>query len=119
MKAILELDLPKSCHECPLLKAGDGIKNNYPIGICLGKENLLVPIYNGKRSRNSECPLREHPFCLKASKADGKCLGYNFDYDDVDDVDGNMHIKEFFTPEQNCQYCRDYIYSKINDQWVE
>lgn len=55
MKAILEIDMPESCHECPM-----AIARKY---CCFGDELLYVSCY--ECDRHNDCPLKAAEWAVK------------------------------------------------------
>jgi hypothetical protein len=70
-KAILELEMPENCWDCPLVQG----RELSPTTWCgYSGKDCPAPAY---QSRRSDCPLKladEH--CRKAEWVNGKCKGF-------------------------------------------
>jgi hypothetical protein len=55
MRAILEINLPESCFECPLFSGGNEL---YPFETCRATKSILSDY---RHSRDPSCPLKILP----------------------------------------------------------
>jgi len=83
MKAVLEINMPKSCYECPL---GRGIFERS----CRVLNRYISGGY--RASRSPMCPLKVLPSCAQAPRLEnGKCAGYQ--KGEMDDEPSEMCMK--------------------------
>jgi len=86
-KAILEIEMPESCMECPLAY-GVGT-----INFCSVTESLIEGYWNNRRS---DCPLKlADGNCRKAEWVNGKCRGFQVSRWDDEPIEKCKNCKDF------------------------
>jgi hypothetical protein len=92
-KAILELEMPRNCKNCPLKYYLDYSERNYP-----WEDYACTIIGKGiaDKGRLPDCPLKladEH--CRKAERVNGKCKGYQVSRWNYDPIPKCKNCKDF------------------------
>ena len=100
MKAMLEIELPKSCAGCPLCQGQNGFM------VCVGTDKSwitgmykVLPAFSEGfdkwKQRAAFCPLEIAPSCADADKfTDGTCIDYQKSETDDEPADMCMECKQ-------------------------